>query len=210
MRRVVIVGAGGHGRVCAEIATAAGFTVAGFCDAARGRGETVNGLTVLANELAQLGPIAPPDTTEVFIAIGDNARRAALFEAAVALGYRLATLIHPTAVVSATARIAAGSVLMPAVVVNANTRIGRNCIVNTSASLDHDNDLADGVQICPGVRSAGTVRFGAEAFIGTGAVIVPGRTIGARARVSAGAVVFHDVAEGVTVAGNPARPRGPS
>jgi acetyltransferase EpsM len=107
--------------------------------------------------------------------------------------------------VSPFAEIGANSVLMPGVIVNSNSRVGRHCILNTACSLDHDNMLEDGVQICPGVRSAGTVSFGARSFIGTGASIIPDIKIGRDAVVGAGAVVVRDVPAGGQVAGNPAR-----
>ncbi len=202
---LVIVGAGGHGRVCAEIAAAAGWTVAGFLDASRPAGEIVNGHPVLGRSLGEIRNTHPSGKAQVFIAVGDNHRRKALFEGAAALGYEVAALVHPAASVSPTASVGAGSVLMAGTIVNANSSIGRYCIVNTASSLDHDNVLEDGVQICPGVRSAGGVRYRALAFIGTGASIIPGIEIGAHAIVGAGSVVIRDVPEDAKVAGNPAR-----
>ncbi|MEZ5776536.1 MAG: acetyltransferase [Hyphomicrobiaceae bacterium] len=206
---LVILGAGGHGRVVAEVAAATGRDLLGFIDGRFPPGERVNGLPVLARDLDGLATKAPPDRAELFVAVGDNATRFRLAAEAIARGYRLASLVHPSAILSPTVTLGAGSVLMAGVVVNANAVIGDFCIVNTAASLDHDNWLADGVQICPGVRSAGTVRYGRSAFVGTGAVIVPGISIGAEAVVGAGAVVIRDVFERARVAGNPARPITP-
>lgn len=203
---LIIVGAGGHGRVVAEVAAAAGHEVVGFLDAAKPAGELVNGIPVLGKSLGEIRSSHPPAQTGVFIAVGENARRRALFEGALALGYGVPALIHPSAIVSPTATIGAGTVLMPASILNANTAVGRYAIVNTAASLDHDNRLEDGVQICPGVRSAGTVSYGALAFVGTGAVIIPGIRIGMNATIGAGSVVIRDVQDGVRVAGNPATP----
>ncbi len=205
-RPLVILGAGGHGRVSAEVAAAAGIEVAGFLDAAMEPGREVNGRPVLGADMAALAPSHSPSTTGLFIAIGDNARRMALAREAEAAGYSLATLIHPAAVISPTARIGRGSIVMAGVVINANAEIGRLCIVNTGATLDHDDHLEEAVQICPGVHVAGTVRFGAAAFVGTGAAIVPGVRIGAGAVVAAGATVTADVPDGARVAGTPARP----
>lgn len=204
--KLIIVGAGGHGRVCAEIAQAAGFSVAGFCDAGKRVGEEINTIPVVGKGPGDLPPSLGPSDAALFVAVGDNARRADLVAEAVSLGYALPALIHPSAIVSETAVVGEGSVLMPAVVVNANSRIGRGCIVNTAASLDHDNELADFVQICPGVRSAGTVQYGAGAFVGTGAVVIPGVRVGKAAIVAAGATVIRDVPDEARVAGVPATP----
>lgn len=204
--KLIIVGAGGHGRVCAEVARAAGLTVVGFCDAAKGIGEMVNAIPVVASGPGDLPADYDPSETGLFIAIGDNDRRAELSAEAEGLGYRLPILIHPSAILSESATVAGGTVLMPAVVINANSRIGRGCIVNTSATLDHDNALEDFVQISPGVHSAGTVTYGARAFVGTGAAIIPGVSIGVGAIVGAGSTVVRDVADGERVVGVPAAP----
>lgn len=204
--KLIIIGAGGHGRVCAEVAKAAGLTVVGFCDTGKGIGETVNAIPVVASGPGDLPTAYGPSETELFIAIGDNDRRAELSAEAADLGYRLPALMHPSAIVSETASVGDGTVLMPAIVINANSRIGRGCIVNTAATLDHDNALEDFVQISPGVHSAGTVRYGARTFVGTGAAIIPGISIGVGAVIGAGATVVRDVADGVRVVGVPAVP----
>lgn len=205
-RQLVIFGAGGHGRVVAEAAAAMGLSVAGFCDEGKAAQLRVNGLPVLAQSLAALVASHGPKEYALHVALGDNARRLEVAEAARRLGYALPIIRHPTALVSPSATVGEGSVLMAGTIVQANAVIGRCCIVNTAASLDHDNLLSDGVQICPGVRSAGDVRYGVGAFIGTGATLIPGVRVGAWAVVGAGAVVAREVAEGARVAGVPARP----
>ena len=79
---LVIIGAGGHGRVCADVARAAGFDVVGFCDTAKSRGEEVNGIRVLGAGLADLAAAGGGKRPAVFVAIGDNARRLALLDEA--------------------------------------------------------------------------------------------------------------------------------
>lgn len=203
---VIIFGAGGHGRVCAEVAEAARFRVAGFVDASKTEGDVINGIPVVGSELRDLLGQFPPGDTGVFVALGDNDRRAGLVREAETLGFGLPALIDPTAVVSKSAEIGDASVIIATAVVNANSRIGRGCIINTGASVDHDNVLADFVQISPGVRSAGGVSFGERAFVGTGAIIIPGVKIGRGAIVAAGATVIRDVEDGARVVGSPARP----
>jgi sugar O-acyltransferase (sialic acid O-acetyltransferase NeuD family) len=202
--KIVVVGAGGHGRVCADIAFAQGFDVAGFVDSGDVPG-VVNDIPVVARHVSELLTCLPPSVASLFIAIGNNTTRSRICLEAESLGYNMPVLRHPNTWVSPTVAVGAGTVLMPGVIVNANTSIGRYCILNTSCSLDHNNVLEDAVQICPGVRSAGNVHFGTLAFIGTGAVLIPSVKIGAGAVVGAGSVVIKDIAAGSRVVGNPAR-----
>ncbi len=204
-QKLIIIGAGGHGRVCAEIAVRCGYAVTGFCDPALALGEWINGMPVIAEDDERL--LAEwTDDTHLFVALGDNTRRTELGDLAQQRGIELATLIDPSAVVSATAEIGAGSVLMANVVVNANARIGAHCILNTACTIDHDGELGDGVQIGPGVNAAGGVTVGEKSLVGVGASLIPGVGVGRGAIVGAGAVVTADVADGITVAGVPARP----
>ncbi len=204
-QQLIIIGAGGHARACAEIAARCGFTVVGFCDPARALGEWINGVPVIAEDDERLLAEWTKDT-QLFVALGNNARRVELGELAQEQGIELATLADPTTVVSTSAETGAGSVLMANVVVNANTRVGAHCILNTACTIDHDGDLADGVQIGPGVHTAGGVRFAEKALAGVGASLVPGVRVGREAIVGAGAVVTEDVPDRITVAGVPARP----
>jgi sugar O-acyltransferase (sialic acid O-acetyltransferase NeuD family) len=205
LERLYIVGAGGHGRVCSEIAEASGWTVAGFLDTRRFPEERVNDKPIPYCTLQELAAAGVHDGGAVFVAISANAGRLAVIEEAKRLGFSVATLAHPSAVVSRTCRIAEGTVLMAGVIVNANTRIERGCILNTACSVDHDSIMEDGVQIGPGAHAASTVHFGTQCFVGTGASIKQCVTIGSRAIVGAGTVVIRDVPDGLTVVGNPAR-----
>ncbi len=204
-QQLIIIGAGGHGRVCAEIAARCGYVVAGFCDPAFAPDESVNGIPVFDESDEELLSDWSDDD-DLFVALGDNVRRVELGQLAQRLGIELAILIDPSAVVSATAEIGAGSVVMANAVINANTHIGAHCILNTACTIDHDGALGDGVQIGPGVNAAGDVAIGDKALVGVGASLIPGVRVGREALVGAGAVVTGDVADGITVAGVPARP----
>ncbi|MDO8379604.1 acetyltransferase [Phenylobacterium sp.] len=142
---------------------------------------------------------------DIFVAIGDG-RRKSLSEAVLARGGTVATVIHPAATVSASAKIGVGTVISAGVIVQMDATVGRYCSLNTACTVDHDNVLADGVNIAPGAHLAGGVQVGEGAFIGIGATIKGWLRIGARATVGAGAVVLKEVPDGVTVVGNPARP----
>ncbi|MGI9382023.1 MAG: acetyltransferase [Methyloligellaceae bacterium] len=202
---IAIIGAGGHGRVCAEAAALAGFRVVGFCDPSKARGVRVNGVPVIGGTPTDLADRLAPADVQVFVAVGDNETRANLLEEVWRLGFRTPALIHPSSVISPTAEIGDATVVLANAVINANARTGRGCIVNSAATIDHDNVLENMVQICPGVRSAGTVHFRSRSFVGTGAILTPGVIVGRRAMVAAGAVVVSDVPDEAHVAGVPAK-----
>ena len=205
-RPLVIVGTGGHARVVLDAANALAREVAGFVSAQHIPSGTIQGVPVLGSDYLLCDPKFLAGHSFI-VAVGNQGVRHRLSEGITTTGGMLETLIHPVSVISPSARIGMGSVVLAGCVANAGASIGPSCILNTACSVDHDVELAEGTQICPGARLAGGVRCGAWSFIGTGATIVPNVGIGARAVVGAGAVVLRDVPDDITVVGNPARPR---
>lgn len=197
--KVALIGAGGHGKVVCRVAQRAGFEVVGFFDDfAQG---VVLGLPVL-------GPLRPGESNwRYFVSLGDNQKRRRIFEQLLEWNLPLATLIDPSAVLDESVTVGEGTVIMAGVVVNVDTRIGRNCILNTACSVDHDGVIEDHAHLCPGSHLAGTVRIGQGAMLGTGCCVIPGRQVGAGTVVGAGAAVIRDLPEGVVATGVPARVR---
>lgn len=204
-RRLVVIGAGGHGRVVADVAARAGFDVIGFCDPSYAAGTRLNGVDVLARDERDLLKTWP-DAAKAIVALGDNERRLALSSRFEDCGIALATVIDPSAAVSVHAAIGRGCVVMPMAVVNADSALGTACIVNSAAVVEHGAQLGDGVHVAPRACVAGEASIGPLVLVGAGAVVLPSRRIGRAAVVGAGAVVTHDVGEALTVAGSPARP----
>jgi sugar O-acyltransferase (sialic acid O-acetyltransferase NeuD family) len=132
--------------------------------------------------------------------------RIALHERLVAHGLRPVTVAHPSAIIAANALIGAGTQILPGAVICAEARIGRQCIVNTRASIDHETMLEDGVEIGPGATLCGLVHAGTNAWVCAGATVLPRIRIGADAVVGAGALVHRDVPAASCVIGVPARP----
>ena len=116
------------------------------------------------------------------------------------------TVVHPTAWVADNATIGSGSQILAGAVIAPEARIGRQCIINTNASVDHEDVLEDGVEVAPGATLCGLVHVGINAWICAGATVLPHIRIGADAIVGAGAVVMKDVPDGITVVGIPATP----
>ncbi|MCA9874006.1 MAG: acetyltransferase [Anaerolineales bacterium] len=205
--RVVILGAGGHGQVVADILWCmqrAGMDIlpAAFLDddpAQRGQnylGVPVCGVT------ADLAAIAHE---AVIVAIGNGRVRQRLFLEMQARGEQLAIAQHPTAVLAEGVQVGAGSMIAANVVVNTGSVIGQNVILNTACTVDHHNRIGDHAHIAPGAHLGGDVRVGEGTLIGIGAVVLPQRRVGDWATVGGGAVVVRDVGAGETAVGNPAR-----
>jgi sugar O-acyltransferase (sialic acid O-acetyltransferase NeuD family) len=146
-----------------------------------------------------------PAETELIVAIGENVVRMMRSREFSNAGARLATVVHPSAVVSQSARLGPGTVVLAHAVINPSAAIGASCIVNTGAVIDHGVTIGDGVHLCPGVAIAGDVSVGDMAFVGIGSCVIQGIQIGSRAIIGAGSVVIRDVEPGSVVVGNPAR-----
>ncbi len=201
MIKLVIVGGGGHAKVCASVAEASGlYSLIGFLDRA---GDQAAASPVIGDD-SYLSELYTSGVRHAFVAVGDNQRRLETVETLLAQGWMLPTLAHPSAIIARRASIGSGTLVAPGAVVNVDSTIGNACIVNTGSSIDHDCVVDDGCHVAPGARLCGTVRLGRGAMIGVGAVVIPGRRIGQWATVGAGAAVIDDVADGVLVVGVPA------
>lgn len=203
--RLLIVGAGGHGKVVGECAEAAGgWSSLAFFDDEWPTLSHCGPWPVLGRCGEAMKSIQADD--QLFVAIGNCEARLQRVRALEAAGIDVAVLVHPRAVVSSRAELGRGTLVVAGAVINIGASLGAACIVNTGATIDHDCRLADGVHVCPGAHLAGNVHVGESSWIGIGCAVVQGRRIGERVVVGAGAVVIDDVADGLTVVGVPAAP----
>jgi len=191
-----LYGASGHAKVIIEILELMQVPVEGLFD----DNEAIHQI---------LGyPVAPFKNgfnslqSEMIISIGNNSIRKKIAEA-ISVNYGKA--IHPFSQISKRALIAEGTVIMGGVVINADVLIGKHCILNTNASVDHDCKIGDFVHISPNAALCGNVTVGEGTHIGAGAVIIPGVTIGKWCNIGAGAVVIRDVPDHTTSVGNPSK-----
>jgi sugar O-acyltransferase (sialic acid O-acetyltransferase NeuD family) len=204
---VLIIGAGGHGKVVADAALRSGRTIVGFLDDRADQISMVIGIPVL-------GPIASLDArvnefSQIIVALGDGPKRMELIERLLGLGLKIPVIVDPSAIISRFATLAAGTVVLAQAAINAGARIGMGVIVNTGATVDHDCVLGDGVHICPGVHLGGNVVVQRTSWIGVGSSVRQGICVGANVTVGAGSVVVSDIADGETVMGVPAKSRAP-
>lgn len=194
-KRLVIIGAGGHGKVCAEIAELNGYDEIVFLDDS-------NGLNV-AGKSTDWPRYA--EDSELFVAIGNSGVRKKLLEEMSLAGCRIATLIHPSSTVSKYATIKTGTVVMAGAVINTSAFVGQGSIINTCSSVDHDCVIGEYSHISVGAHLCGTVFVGANVWVGAGATVKNNISICADAFIGAGAVVVKDIDEIGVYVGVPAR-----
>lgn len=202
---VLIVGAGGHGRVVLDILRFGKMhRVIGFLDADDSlAGTEVSGVPVLGHpqHLLKLRGKA----RGAIAAVGDNRARVSYAAHLAAAGLELIQAVHPSAVVSTTAKIGQNTVICANAVIGADAQVGPSVIINTSAVVDHECVVGEGAHIAPGALLAGRVTVEGGAFVGLGSRVIQCLKVGGNAVVGAGAVVIRDVAPGSTVVGVPAR-----
>lgn len=196
---LLILGAGGHGRVVADAALAQGRWArlhVSDRDAVLARSELLPGISIEPLDEALAASSA------AHIAIGSAASRES---EARALVLPLATVVHPRASVSPHASIGAGCFLAAHSVLAPGARIGVAVIVNHGAVVDHDAQVGDFSHIAPLATLGGGVRVGARVLVGAGANVLPGVCICDDVVVGAGAVIRSDISMPGVYAGLPAR-----
>lgn len=207
MKRVVIIGAGGHAREVAEILrqqTAEELTILGYLvDDKDNAGAMIGGLRVLGDWSSLEGV----DRSELFLicAVGLPDIRKQLVERAQAKGFRFTNAVSPLAYVSPAAKLGGGVMVFPFSHISAGCTIMDHAIINTGATLSHDTSVGAYGTFSPGVHVAGNVSIGEGSFLGIGACVVQGVTIGSWSTVGAGAAVIRDLPANVTAVGVPAQ-----
>jgi len=157
MKKLLIIGAGGHGQVLAEVAVACGYDRVDFLD---DRNPCAVGTTDRAEALAG-------GYDGVIVSIGNNDLRRTLIQRLQAVDAPIATLVHPRAFVAPSATLGEGSIVLPGAVVNTNASVGKGCILSIGALVDHDATIDDfshvnaGAVVAAGKRAGGKVAPGA-------------------------------------------------
>lgn len=204
MKTLAIIGASGHGKVVAEIAELSGWEeIVLFDDDVCLAGQEI-GVWQVQGTTEEL--IVNADRfSAAIVAIGSNEVRLQKSNFLLSQGFKLETLIHPSATLSKYADIKAGTVVMAGAVINPFTSVGMSSIINTSCSIDHDCVLGEGVHVSPGANVAGGVEVGDLSWLGIGSVVKHGLKIGNSVIVGAGAVVVKNVPDKHVVKGIPAK-----
>ena len=198
LNRLVIIGAGGHGKVVADIALKIGYTDISFVD------DNCKGycmdfpIVCTCNEIEKLND----GKTDFVIAVGNNKIRKRIAEEH---NLNWTTLIHPSAQIGTNATLGVGTVVMAGAVINPCATVGSHCIVNTCSVVEHDNDIRNYVHISPNATLGGTVTIGEGTHIGIGATVKNNLDICGGCIVGAGAVVVKNITEKAIYVGVPAR-----
>ena len=194
MKKLVILGCGGHGRTVAEVAVMNGYSDIVFLDdnAPEAAGKTSDYRNYLSDH-------------DFFIAIGSAIIRRQFFEILSDAGADIVNIIHPSAIISPSAVMGRGCVIMAGAVLDRDAVLGNGVIVNINALVGHDSVIGDFTHISAAVAVAGTVRIGENNWLGIGTVTTNNITVCDNCYFGAGAVIIGDITEEGTYVGVPVR-----
>jgi acetyltransferase EpsM len=193
-----IFGAGGHGKVIAELIQGNNFSVEAFIDDCP-KTNVMNSIPIISSNFLETTDMK----LSVVIAVGDNLTRKDISK-------RLSNNIffscfHKNAIISPSVTIDEGTVVMSNCVINSNVIIGKHVIINTASIVEHDCNIESFVHISPRATLLGAVTVGEGTHIGSGVIVLPGITIGKWCVIGAGSVILNDVPDGSIVVGNPGK-----
>lgn len=196
-----LLGASGQAKVVCDLLDALGVKCAGLYDDIHEIDHKEHNGFILLDKITSIEN--KPTDAGFHIAIGVNSIRQSIACAKDQLNYPI--LIHPSAIVAKSASLGDGSICMAGSIVQAAVQIGKHCIINTNASVDHDCILHNFAQVAPGATVCGNVTIGECSYVGAGAVIKQGIHIGNHVMIGAGAVVLKNIPDNCMVFGNPAK-----
>lgn len=200
MKKLCIIGAGGHGRVIADLARVLNkYDEIFFLDDNKEQRQNY----YISGRIRDYDRYL--DSAEFIVAIGENSTRKSIIEMLNKKGACLATLVHPQSYVSKDTYIENGTVIMAGCVVNAGTRIEQGVILNTCSSVDHNCNIGEFTHIAVGAHLCGSVNIGKQCMIGAGSTIINNISVCDECILGAGCVVVNAVDEKGTYIGVPAR-----
>lgn len=201
---IILIGAGGHARACIDVVEQLDtFKIAGLVGIEHELHNEFMGHSVIATD-DDLPKLAQ-QYQNALITVGQIESafvRQRIYEQALNLGFKLPTIISPTALVSRYAVVGRASIIMHGATINAGAKIGNNCIINTNALIEHDAKVADHCHISTGAIVNGSANIGIGSFVGSGSIIKQGITLGGNCLVGMGIAVRHHHAENSRIINN--------
>ena len=204
MKRLLVIGAGGHAKVVIDTALSMGvYREISVLDSGYPSKASVMGCKIIGpdNLVSQVAD----SYDEAIVAIGDCAARKRIMDRLTDCGIRCAVIVHPSAYLSSTVQLGSGSVVFANATLQTDVKVGEGCVINSSSVVEHDCLIDDFAHISPGATLAGAVSVGASSWIGAGAVVRDKVSIGCNSVVGAGAVVVNNLPSGVIAVGVPAK-----
>lgn len=206
MKKILLIGGGGHCKSVLQGMKRDGCAVYGIVDKENGLKRDVLGVPTIGTDV-DLSSLAKQGCLAIVTvgSVKNNDARRGLYDKACSAGLVMTNYISKEALISEGVSFGKGTVVLDRVIINVDTKIGNNCIINTGAIVEHDCVVDDHVHIASGAVLSGGVTVGELAFIGAASVIRQGVRIGRGAVVGAGAVVVDDVPDNATFVGDRAR-----
>ena len=198
-KRLVFIGAGGHAKVCFEIAKLMGlWDEFLFLDDNQKN-----------DDFFIQGPISSftkyTNNSDFFVSVGSNIFRKNMFETLKSMDCSIPTLIHPSIILGDKVTIGFGNVIMAGVIINSATSIGSGAILNTGTIIEHDCKIGDYVHLSPRTTLCGTVTVGNETWIGSGTTVINNISISSNVIIGAGSVVVENISGSGKYFGVPAK-----
>lgn len=208
MKKLIVIGAGGHARSVLDIVlNNRQYKIIGCIDNVfphKKNVENMKDIPIIGTDEC-LQRYFNEGIKYIFVAIGDNSLRKKLMQYALDIGFELVNIISKSAIISTRAILGKGICVMPGAVININCVVGNGCVINTNCSLDHDCTLGEYCHIAPGVSLSGSVTVGEGTQIGTGSSVINKKCIGRWSFIGAGSVVVRNIDDNVLAYGVPAR-----
>lgn len=208
--KIAVLGSGGHAEVVAAILSASDqpLEFAGFVAPEANAGEFSDAWLGTDDDLESLFRSGALDAVVSGIGSikGSAELRSRVFHRARQVGIPAISVRHPRSIIDPNVTMGDGVVVMAGAVINTGSKVGHDAIINTGSIVDHHAKIGNHVHIAPGSVLSGNVEVGDHSLIGVGAVIKQSVRIGKNVTVGAGAVVVHDIPDGQTAIGVPAKP----
>lgn len=207
MKNIVIFGASGHGCVVLDCIEQEGkYNIIGFIDSFKEKGKKMNGYQILGSEFDLPYYIEKFNLYGGIVAIGDNWTRREVVGRIrkISPNFNFISAVHPRSIIGKDVNIGKGSVIMPGVTINTNSKVGDFCILNTNSSLDHDGFMCNYSSLAPGVITGGNLYLGQYSAICLGSNVLENKSIGKHTVIGAGSLVVSDFGDYQVAYGSPA------